>query len=147
MDGVVSGNVVRVHYTGKLEDGTVFDSSRDHEPLEFAAGSDELIEGFSQAVIGMRVGESKKIAVSPEQGYGRHDPALTHWLSRSEVPDEVKVGDMLRAVRGDDEIQIRVSEINGDKILVASNHRLAGKTLIFDLELLSICPPTCGRSG
>jgi peptidylprolyl isomerase len=146
MDSVVLGNVVRVHYTGKHEDGTIFDDSRGHEPLEFTVGSEELIEGFSQAVIGMTVGESKQVAVSPEQGYGHHDPALTHRMSRSEVPDEVEVGDVLRAVRGDDEIQVWVSEIDEDEVLIDSNHPLAGKTLIFDLELVSICPPTCGHS-
>ncbi len=140
MASVSSGDVVRVHYTGRLEDGAVFDSSREGEPLEFEAGSEQLIEGVSSAVIGMDAGQSKTITVPPEQGYGQYDDGLIHSLAKSETPEGIEAGDMLRAIRGDDEIHVWVLEIKEDEVVVDANHPLAGKTLVFDLELVSMEP-------
>jgi len=137
MASVSPGDVVRVHYTGSLEDGTVFDSSREGEPLEFEAGSEQLIEGVSSAVIGMVEGESRTVTVPPEKGYGHYDETLAHALAKSDVPEGVEIGDMLRAMRGEEEIHVWVSEIKEDEIILDANHPLAGKTLVFELELVS----------
>ena len=140
MASVSSGDVVRIHYTGRFENGTIFDSSGEGEPLEFVAGSDQLIEGVSSAVIDMEVGQSKTVTVQPDQGYGPYDEDLTHSLAKSEAPEGIKAGDMLRAVRDDDEIHVWVLDVKEDEVIVDANHPLAGKTLIFDLELVSIEP-------
>lgn len=132
------GDTVRLHYTGRLSNGTVFDTTSDSDPLQFTIGQGEVIDGVDQAVIGMEEGQQKTVTVTPEQGFGEHNAALKQTISRNELPGEIKVGDRLRAVQGDREIQVWVSELRDDEAVVDANHPLAGQTLTFELELVSI---------
>jgi FKBP-type peptidyl-prolyl cis-trans isomerase 2 len=138
MATVNQGDVVRIHYTGRLDDGTVFDDSREREPLEFEAGGDNVIQGVSQGVIGMEEGETKKVTVPPKEGYGDRIPSLEQTVSRSDLPEGVEEGMQLRAVQGDREIPVWVRKLDEENAVIDANHPLAGKTLEFDLELVSV---------
>jgi len=132
------GDRVKIHYTGRLTDGNVFDSSREREPLEFEAGSDELIPGVSLAVVGMAVGESRTVAVPAEEGYGPRNEELVQQVPRNVLPEEVKVGDPLRAQSDEQEIQVWVRELTDEHGIIDANHPLAGQTLEFDIELIEV---------
>ncbi len=138
MATVEKGNKVQIHYTGRLEDGTVFDSSEGRDPLSFEAGSGQVIPGFDEAVVGMTAGEKKTITIAPAEAYGVHDPALLQTIPLDMLPDDVKVGDQLKAASEDQEFIVTVTEKNDKEAVVDANHPLAGKTLIFDLELVEI---------
>jgi len=138
MTQVNQGDVVRIHYTGRFEDGNVFDSSRERDPLEFVAGGSNVIPGVSQAVIGMNEGESKTVTVPPDMGYGPRNPALEQTVPTEQLPDGVKEGDQLRAVQGDREIPIWVRKMDAENTTVDANHPLAGQTLVFELEVVSV---------
>lgn len=140
MTQVSQGDVVRIHYTGRFEDGRVFDSSTDRDPLEFTAGGREVIPGVSNAVVGMEEGEKKTITLTPEEGYGRRNPALEQTIPRSQLPAEVEQGDQLRAIQGDQEIPVWVRELQDDSAVIDANHPLAGQKLIFDLEVVAVEP-------
>lgn len=135
MAGISAGDKVRIHYTAKLEDGTVVDSSEGKDPLEFEAGSDQLISGVSNAVIGMEKGESKTVTVPPDQGYGEHQPQAVQKVEKKHFPPEVALGDMFKAVTPQGEMMVRVSAVEEEFVEVDANHPLAGKTLVFDLEV------------
>ncbi len=90
------GDVVRIHYTGRFEDGRVFDTSTERDPLEFVAGGGQVIPGVSNAVIGMEEGEKKTVTLPPDEGYGQRNPALEQTISREQLPDQVSVGDQPR---------------------------------------------------
>jgi peptidylprolyl isomerase len=132
------GDLVRIHYTGRLTDGTVFDSSREREPLEFHAGGTELIPGVSHAVVGMTVGETRTVEVPPAEGYGDRREDLMQQVPRDALPPEVKVGEPLSAQAGDQVINVWVTELGEEHAVVDANHPLAGKTLEFELELVAI---------
>ncbi|NLE29734.1 MAG: peptidylprolyl isomerase [Phycisphaerae bacterium] len=135
------GNTVKVHYTGKLEDGTIFDSSRDSEPLEFTLGAGQIIPGFEQAVIGMDIGDSKTVTIVPEQGYGNHMDEMVMSVKRDQLPPDLdpKVGLQLQSQQRNGQIvTFIITEVNESAITVDANHPLAGKTLIFDIELLDV---------
>ena len=132
------GDLVDLHYEGRFEDGTVFDSSRERDPLQFTAGSGQLIEGVSHAVLGMVSGEKKTVTIPPEKGYGNPNPALRQSIARDQLPEQVSVGDQLRAVYGEQEIPVWVTEMDDDQAVVDANHPLAGKTLVFDLEIVGV---------
>ena len=135
MAAIANGDKVSIHYTVKLEDGTVVDQSQPNQPLEFTAGSNELIPGVSGAVVGMAQGESKTVTVPPEMGYGPHRPEAVQQAERKHFPPEVKVGDVFKAVAGDQEMLVRVVELEGENVTLDANHPLAGQTLIFDLTV------------
>lgn len=134
-----SGDTVRVHYTGTLDDGTVFDSSRDDEPIEFELGSGEVIDGFDRAVSGLEVGESREVELEPEDAYGQRSDDLVIEVDRGDLPDDLdpEVGQTL-AVEGADgeEMAAWVAEVGEDAITVDLNHPLAGRTLTFEVELV-----------
>jgi len=132
------GDSVTIRYTGRLTDGTIFDSSEDGQPLEFVAGEGQVIQGVDQAVIGMEEGEQKKLTILPAQGFGDRNPALEQSIPRDQLPDEIQVGDRLRAVQGDREIPVWVRQLDEDAALVDANHPLAGQTLEFEMELVSV---------
>ncbi len=136
MAGIENGDTVKINYTAKLESGEIVDSSQGKAPLEFVAGSDQLIPGVSNAVIGMEMGESKTVTVTPEQGYGPHHPEAVQQAERKHFPDEVKVGDTFKAVSGQQEMIVRVTSVGEEMVEVDANHPLAGQTLIFDLEIV-----------
>ena len=135
---IKEGSKVKVHYTGRFEDNNVFDSSVGREPLEFTVGGGMLIPGFEQGILGLEAGNVKTIEVNPEQGYGDLREDLVQEVTVSQLPENVSVGDVLTAETPAGPINVVVKEINGDKALVDANHPLAGKKLIFELEILEV---------
>jgi peptidylprolyl isomerase len=138
---VKNGDIVKVHYTGTLEDGTVFDTSREREPLEFTLGEGSLIEGFEQAVIGMQVGQSKTVTIPAEKAYGPHRDELVFVLGRNQLPGDLdpKVGQQLQAKQPEGQtITGTIIDVSEMSITVNANHPLAGKDLTFEIELMDI---------
>jgi peptidylprolyl isomerase len=135
------GDKVKVHYTGRLNDGTVFDSSKDREPLEFQLGQGELIPGFEHAVDGMTPGETKTIDISADQAYGQHREELIQKVPRQQFPTDIEFQVGQRFQIGQQEEQpmiVQVTEVTESNITLDGNHPLAGKNLTFDIELLGI---------
>ncbi|MDQ3743506.1 MAG: peptidylprolyl isomerase [Acidobacteriota bacterium] len=133
------GDRVRVHYTGKLEDGQVFDSSRGGEPLEFTVGAGEVIPGFDEAVRGMGVGETKTVEIEPEDAYGPRRDGLVATIERerAQFPVEPQVGMSLALPLQDgNQIEVVVTEVTPEHVTIDGNHPLAGEKLIFDVELV-----------
>ena len=136
------GNTVRVHYTGTLDDGTVFDSSyqRD-EPIEFAIGQGDMIPGFEKAVVGMEVGDKKTANLPAAEAYGEQDPEMLINIPQQDIPDEInpEVGQQL-AVQDNtgQQVPVTVVEVNEEGIVLDGNHPLAGKDLTFEIEMVEI---------
>jgi len=136
-----AGDSVRVHYTGTLDDGTVFDSSTGGEPLAFTLGSGQVIEGFDHAVMGMNVGESKKITIQPDQAYGDRVDALVQTVARNQVNlgVEPEPGMEVSMQTSDGTvIPLLITEVTEAAVTFDANHPLAGETLNFDLTLVEI---------
>jgi peptidylprolyl isomerase len=136
-----AGDVVAVHYTGKLEDGSVFDTSREGEPIEFELGSGSVIEGFEQAVEGMNVGDQQEVRLDPDNAYGARRDDLEVEVPRAQLPQgvEPEVGQTLAVQVGPEQQAIaRISDVGSDKIRLDLNHPLAGQPLVFDIELVEI---------
>ena len=134
-------DMVKVHYTGRLEDGTEFDSSREASPLEFTVGQGEVIPGFEQAVVGMQPGESKTVRIPAEQAYGEHHDQLVANLERKDIPDhlDLQIGNQLEITQESGEkFLVTVTDLNEETVTLDANHPLAGKDLIFDIDLLEI---------
>ncbi|MBN1825224.1 MAG: peptidylprolyl isomerase [Candidatus Eisenbacteria bacterium] len=141
MSEAKTGDLVRVHYTGKLEDGTVFDSSEGGEPLEFTLGEGRIIPGVEEAVIGMRAGDAKTVHVTPEKGYGPHVEELLFRVSKDRLPRgmDPEVGQRYELTQeGGAKALVTVTEVDGEDVVLDGNHPLAGKTMVFDLEMVSI---------
>ena len=141
MSQVKEKDTVRVHYTGKLTDGQVFDSSLEREPLEFTLGEGMLIPGFEKAVIDMKVEEKKTVSIPKEEAYGEKLDELFQKVDKAQLPEEIKpeVGMGLVSKNPDgSERQLRIAAVNDDHIIVDANHPLAGHDLVFDLELVEI---------
>lgn len=134
------GDTVRIHYTGKYEDGTVFDSSEGKDPLEFVAGSQQIIPGLDNAILEMSEGDQQTVTVPPEEAYGDREPALAQEVERSQLPEGVSEGAALEAEVGGQKTMLWVTELNDETAVVDANHPLAGKTLVFDVELVSVTP-------
>ena len=137
------GDRVKVHYTGTLEDGTVFDTSQGSGPIEFVIGNGEIIPGFEHAIIGMEVGEKKAFQLSPEEGYGPHLDELVISIPISEVPPHIspEPGMELLLQAGEEApIPVVITEVTEDAVVLDANHPLAGKTLSFEVELVEIMP-------
>lgn len=135
------GDTAFVHYTGRLEDGEVFDSSRDGDPLEFEVGSGAVIAGFDEGVRGMAVGESRTIEIEPADAYGPKVDALIQSVSREGIrlDREPEVGMRLGLQLPDgNEIPVTVTEVTPESITIDANHPLAGQKLIFDVELVNL---------
>jgi len=135
------GDSVKVHYTCKLEDGSVFATSRNKEPLEFEIGGAELIPGLQEAVVGMAAGETKTVSVPPEMAYGPYHEEMTATIDRSMVPPDIKLemGVSLKVKHADGhESNAFVTELTDTTAEVDGNHPLAGKNLVLDLELLEL---------
>lgn len=141
MNPAKHGDIVKVHYTGKLTDGTVFDSSRGSDPLEFTVGTQQVIPGFERAVLGLGVGEQTTVTVPADEAYGPHRPGLVIEIDRTEFPAEItpEVGMNLRMQQSDGEtVRVAVTKINNGKVTLDANHPLAGEDLVFDIELVEI---------
>ena len=135
------GDTVRIHYTGRLEDGTVFDTSENRDPLSFTLGEEKVIPGFAEAVEGMEEGESKTAEVPAEQAYGPHREDLLLWVQRAQLPEDMspEVGQQLQMQTQDGRtFQASVAQVGEDRVQVDANHPLAGKDLTFDIELVEI---------
>jgi peptidylprolyl isomerase len=140
---VKEGDTVKVHYTGKLtEDGTVFDSSREREPLEFTLGDGKLIPGFEEAVIGMEEGDDTTVELDSEDAYGDRREDLELEVSKSDLPDNVdpQVGMQLQMQQQEDgqAIPVQITAVEEDYVKLDANHPLAGKDLTFDIELIEL---------
>lgn len=136
-----TGKKVKIHYTGRLNDGTVFDSSKGREPLEFVLGSGVVIKGFDEGVTGMEIGEQKTIEIPAADAYGKSNPEMFIRVPKTAVPPDMvlEVGlDLVIPQPNGGGIPVVVSEITDAEIVLDANHRLAGKDLIFDLELIEI---------
>ncbi len=136
-----SGDTVRIHYTGKLDDGTEFDSSAGREPLEFTLGSGQVIAGFDNAVDGMTVGEARNVAIPANEGYGERHEQLVQQVPKTALPDEIQpaVGMQLQSQSPDGQVMnLVITEVADDTITIDGNHPLAGLTLNFDIELVEI---------
>lgn len=136
-----TGDTVLVHYTGTLEDGSVFDSSEERSPLEFQLGDRNIIPGFQDAVVGMEPGDTKKTEVSPEQAYGPRRMDMVLEFDRSEVPASMnpEPGHQLELrTDGGQSVPARIVDVDDAKITVDANHPLAGETLNFEIRLMEI---------
>ena len=138
---VKKGDVVRVHYTGTLLDGSQFDSSVGRSPLEFTVGAGQMIAGFDAGVLGMSVGDKKTIQIDPDNGYGQKDPNAIIEFPASNVPEgmQVEVGMKLNLQNQYGQpVPVEVIEVKEDVIIMDANHFLAGKDLVFEVELVEI---------
>jgi peptidylprolyl isomerase len=136
-----AGDTVRVHYTGTLEDGTQFDSSRGAEPLEFAMGQGQLIAGFENAVSALSAGESCTVTLAPEDAYGESNAEMIQDVPRRMMPEglQLEVGSVLQGKADDGRVDnFTVVSFTEEKVTLDANHPLAGKTLTFDIELVEI---------
>ena len=135
------GDTVKVHFTGTLEDGSIFGSTRDEEPFEFTIGEKNMLPGFETAVIGMQQGDTKTITLPPEEAYGPHKNELVHVMERSGFPPEINLeaGKKLRVRTQDGKYAyVTIIEFTENKIVLDENDPLAGKTLTFKIELIDI---------
>jgi len=135
------GDTVRVHYTGRLDDGTVFDSSREREPLEFTVGSGQVITGFERAVEGMEVGEAREARIEADDAYGERRDDLVLDLPKEQVPEDMEIAPGMRLeLRQPDgqAVPVTVAEVGEQSVTLDANHPLAGQPLTFELELVEI---------
>ncbi|MGC9324381.1 MAG: FKBP-type peptidyl-prolyl cis-trans isomerase [Desulfomonilia bacterium] len=135
------GDTIKVHYTGRLEDGKEFDTSVGRSPLVFTIGANEVIQGFEDATIGMSVGEMKTISIEPSNAYGVYNEDLVIDMPVEYFPEDIvaEIGMLLKIIDHDGhEVPVVVTDILDDSIRLDANHPLAGKTLIFDIEILDI---------
>lgn len=135
------GDVVKVHYTGKFENGAIFDSSEKSGPLEFEIGKGVVIPGFELGILSMDIGQKKTIKILPENGYGPYEPELVFLVKLSQLPPHINPTVGLQLEVSSDQnfpIYATIKEITPDNVVLDANHPLAGKTLVFDIELLSV---------
>jgi len=153
MEKVETGQFVRVHYKGTLQNGEVFDTSEGRHPLEVQIGEGQIISGFENALMGMSLNEKKVFTLDPEDAYGQKDESLTHSFPRADVPAEInpEVGQTVALCSSEgQQVPARITEMDDEKVVVDLNHPLAGQTLTFDIEVVGISatatqePAGCG---
>ncbi|MGD2187676.1 MAG: peptidylprolyl isomerase [Desulfobacterales bacterium] len=135
------GDTVKIHFTGKMQDETVVETSQNSGPLEFKIGEGNVISGLEQGVIGMQVGDKKTLTISPEDAFGQPRKDLMVDINKDEMPEGIKlaVGVHLNLQTADgQEFKVKVADVKEDKATLDANHPLAGATLIFDVELIEI---------
>lgn len=135
---IKEGNKVKVHYTGKLESNEVFDTSKNKDPLQFTVGEGQLIPGFENGVIGLKVGDKKTINIDVNQAYGEVRKDLLNEVSKDKMPEGVTKGQILQAQTPNGLMSVKIHEIKEDTVIIDANHPLAGKKLIFDLEVIEV---------
>ena len=141
MTKVKEGDVISLHYTGSLDDGTVFDSSETGAPLSFTVGSGEVIPGFDDGVRGMEIGESREIRITPENAYGDYHEELVKVVPRAAFPADITVAigvGFELELSEDQSLPVRIIDIEGDDVTLDANHLLAGEALNFKVKLISI---------
>jgi peptidylprolyl isomerase/FKBP-type peptidyl-prolyl cis-trans isomerase SlpA len=144
-----TGDEVQVHYTGKLEDGTKFDESEE-EPLSFIIGENRVIPGFEEAVTGMEPGDEKTVEVEPEQAYGEHREDMVMEMDHDQIPDEVEpeVGQQLQLrLENGQTVPVLITALGEDSVTIDANHPLAGRTLIFDIEVIDVAEGSGSPDG
>ncbi|MBD0344102.1 MAG: peptidylprolyl isomerase [Coleofasciculus sp. Co-bin14] len=135
------GDTVKIHYTGKLDDGTVFDSSENREPLEFTLSSGQVIPGFDQAVLGMTPGETKTEKIPMDQAYGPYREDMVVEVSRQQMPPELQpeVGQQLQVQQPNGQvIPVVITDVSDNSVTLDANHPLAGEDLTFEIQLVDI---------
>ncbi len=136
---IKNGDRIRIHYKGTLKEGEQFDSSYERDqPLEFTAGSGELIPGVSEAVAGMAVGDKKTVDVPPERGYGPRHEGMIVRVPAKQLPEGAGVGAMLQLETPEGAVQAVLTAIEDDQAVLDGNHPLAGKHLVFEIEIVEI---------
>ena len=139
MSKVENGSTVKVHYTGTFEDGQVFDSSvQRNEPITFTVGGKQVIPGFENAIIGMAIGESKTVTLPPNEAYGEIITEMVQEVPKQFVPETVTVGEMLTTETEQGSFNVVVKEVHEEFVILDGNHPMAGKTLVFELEVVEI---------
>jgi FKBP-type peptidyl-prolyl cis-trans isomerase 2 len=139
MSKIENGKSVKLHYTGKFENEEIFDSSLEREPLEFTVGTGQLIPGFEKGVMGLEVGDKKTLEIEPSEGYGELRNDLIQEVSLTQLPEGVSIGDRLEGVAENGmPIAVVVREISDGVALVDANHPLAGRKLIFEIEVVDV---------
>ena len=136
-----TGQTVKVHYTGTLEDGTQFDSSAGRDPLEFTLGEGQVIAGFEQALSDMEIGDTKTVNIPAEEAYGPHQPELVQQVAREQIPADIElsIGVQLQAQGPEGQVfRLVVTGLDEANVTLDGNHPLAGKALTFELELVEI---------
>ena len=150
MTQIKSGNTVKLHYTGTLADGTVFDSSEGRDPLEFTVGAGHVIVGLDKALPGMEVGEKKVVEIPAAEAYGAYEEDARQSVPRNQIPPtiELQEGMMLQMqMPSGQSVPVAVAELSEDTVVLDANHRLAGKDLSFAIEIVEIgeaSESTCG---
>lgn len=139
-DAAKTGDTVRVHYTGTLADGRVFDSSAGSDPIEFTVGAGRVLPGFENAVVGMTTGDEKTATIPAGDAYGEHDPGLVQQVERGILPDDIEIeeGIRLRAQSDDGVVDFIVTDVGPSIVTLDANHPLAGEDLTFQIELAEI---------
>lgn len=141
MSAVKQGDTVQVNYTGKLADGTVFDSSYGRRPIQFTLGKGQLIPGFENAVLGMNTGEKKTVVIPPDQAYGPHRSESVVQMDRDRLPADMtpQPGQRLELTQEDDKVVlVTITGVSDTSVTLDANHPLAGKDLTFEIELMGI---------
>lgn len=141
MNQAKAGDTVKVHYTGKFEDGTVFDTSSESDPLQFTIGQSQVIPGFEEAVVGMAPGESKTTEIVADNAYGDYNEEMILEVERDRFPEglDPKIDQQLQVRQEDGQtFVVTVTEISDSSVTLDANHPLAGKDLTFDIELIEI---------
>ncbi len=135
------GDLVSVHYTGKLTNGEVFDSSKERDPLEFTLGKKEMLVGFEEGVVGMKPGETKSVKLNPEQAFGDRREDLILEIPKDKFPQHITPSVGLQLNLGNASganMLVVITEVGDDSVTLDGNHPLAGQTLVFDIELIEI---------
>lgn len=141
MTHAAAGNTVRIHYTGTLEDGSVFDSSEGRDPLEFTVGSGQIIPGLDRAIDGMATGEQKTVTIPATEAYGEYQADAKQSVPREQIPADIPLdpGTMLNMQTPDGrQVPVQVAEVTEESVTLDANHPLAGKDLTFAVELVSV---------
>ena len=136
-----AGDTVKVHYTGTLDDGTIFDTSVESEPLEFTVGAGEVIPGFDEAIVDMQPGQSKTTRIPAHEAYGEYHPEMVLTVGRDQFPDHISPEIDQQLQLGNSEGQtfvVTITAVTDDKVTLDGNHPLAGKDLTFELQLIEI---------
>lgn len=138
---IKEGDTVKVHYTGKVSDGTVFDTSKEREPLEFTIGEGKLIPGFEKAVVGMGVGDSSTVTIPSDEAYGDKRDDMVVDVEKDQIPPEIKpeVGQQLQVQQKDgNAIPVVITDVSEETVKLDANHPLAGEDLTFEIEVIEV---------
>ena len=136
---IENGTIVNVHYVGKFTDGTVFDSSEGDGLLRFEVGTGQIIPGFEKALIGKQAGDKLTVNIEPSQAYGEYNQDLLVEVPKDRVPQDIQPGMQLQATSPENEVTtVVVSQVLEDKVILDANHPLAGKELVFDIDIVSL---------